>query len=100
MDTSKFYVYFIEDGKLVVDEAIHHEHWLQARAAMNLPKVRVVAGTFVPLEERYIPKYEAQHKVKFDGSKRKQLPEFQEPEHWTRYKAKVAKHKAKMEKVI
>ncbi len=97
MSTGKIHIYHIEDGKIVMDLADHHDHWLQARAAMGLPKTRVVAGTFVPLEERYFKKYEEQYKATFDHGKRKPLPEFQEPVHWSRFREKVAKHKAKME---
>ncbi len=93
------YIYHLEDGKIVVDEAIHLEHWKQARKAMGLPETRVVAGTLVPLEDRYHKKYEEHFKARVDLSRRKALPEFVEPPEFTRTRVKQeAARKAREEK--
>ena len=99
MNSGKMYIYHLEEGKMVVDVADHLDHWRQARAAMSLKPTRVVAATFVPLEDRYIPKYEELHGVKFESRERKKIPEFIEPEHWTRFREKLEKAKAKREGV-
>lgn len=80
--TGKWYLYHIEDGKIVVDVADHSTHHKQAREAMGLPKPRYVAGTLKPLTKEEQKRYEDHYSASFDHSKRKDLPDFVEPAHW------------------
>jgi hypothetical protein len=93
----KMYLYHIEDGKMVMDEALHTTHHKQARAKLGLPKPRYVAGTFVPLTPEEIARYEAHHDVKFHNQPRKPLPAFTDPPGWAEKRAANAAARAKAE---
>lgn len=90
MAARTMYLYHIEGDRMVMDVASHTDHHRQARRAMGLPKPRYVAGTFVPLLDKDIKKYEAHYKVTFDTAKRKELPPFEEPKEWEGIRAKNA----------
>jgi hypothetical protein len=78
----KWYLYHLEDGKIVMDRADHSTHHQQARKAMGLKPARYVGAFLKPMTKEEMERFEAHHKASFDHGKRKDLPEFEEPSHW------------------
>jgi hypothetical protein len=93
----KWYLYHLEGDKIVMDHADHTDHHRQARHAMGLEKPRYVAGTLAPLSKEEMERYEKHYKASFDHSKRKDLPEFVEPPHWEKLRARHAEARKKNE---
>lgn len=88
--SGKWYLYHIEDGKIVVDVAQHSDHHAQAHAAMGKPPPRYVGGSFEPFSQEDIERREKQLGLKFDSAPRKALPEFVEPQEWAKHRANRA----------
>ena len=100
MDEKKpemWYFYHKVGDKIVMDRALHTDHHKQAHRALGLPKPKYVAGTLRPLTDAEIKRYEGYHAATFDKGHRRDLPQFEEPEAWTRYRDDLAKRMAKLE---